>query len=505
MDVLESVIFSLTSDEVRRFKILSNRFKADEEKKLLVLFDSIRSEKFVDDDAPLVCDLYGANNPKTRNRYYRLRNKLLDNIEKSLIFYHFKYQDAIHAYYDIQLATMFMERTHYRLATYFLKKAEKKARDQKQYSILEQIYCCYVRLAANEVEIDIDAIMERRRKNDVLLAAERRDAEVIALITQRLKKANFSRGQTSVLSVLKSVRESLEGHYEIYTHAQGRIKIFHTVSGQLIQRKAWPQLVTYLQHEIDTFRMDNFFNEENHKTLLLMRLWLVRSLYRTFKFQQAADQVKVFEQEMKMYNRQDLFTYLFRYYEQKINLLKSMGKPEEAEQLVREALRQDDVREEPTNECLLFVRLADQQFNNRRFHDAISTLARAKSSTGYESLDEESRMFIEIFEMVNHYEAGDYSFMDTHLKAFRKRYKKLIKNQHHGGTLRFLEILNRMNSAEIEGRRVSLRAAYKGFKQHFNAPPREDNQIILYDVYLQSRLDQRPYYDLFTERMQSMV
>jgi hypothetical protein len=89
LDVLEKVIFSLTSDEVRRFKILSNRFKSEDEKKLIVLFDTIRSEKFIDEEQEIVKSLYQTNDAQTRNRYYRLRNKLLENIEKSLVFLSF--------------------------------------------------------------------------------------------------------------------------------------------------------------------------------------------------------------------------------------------------------------------------------------------------------------------------------------------------------------------------------------------------------------------------------
>ena len=96
MDILENVIYNLSSDEVRRFKILSNRFKADEEKKLIVLFDLIRSGKYAEDESQIVIELYSESNAKVKNRYYRLRNKLLEIIEKSLVFYHFKYKKINH-------------------------------------------------------------------------------------------------------------------------------------------------------------------------------------------------------------------------------------------------------------------------------------------------------------------------------------------------------------------------------------------------------------------------
>ena len=174
MDTLEHVIQSFTSDEVRRFKILSNRFKADEEKKLIILFDLIRSGKFETREEDLIKDIYGNAQPETKNRYYRLRNKLLDNLEKSLVFYHFKYKDSIHAFYDIQLSIMFRERGYNELVVFFLKKAEKKAEMLDQFSILELIYDEYIQLGIKNVDLDLDSILTRRRENQVKLAIHRK-------------------------------------------------------------------------------------------------------------------------------------------------------------------------------------------------------------------------------------------------------------------------------------------------------------------------------------------
>ena len=122
MDILERIIENLTSDEVRRFKILSNRFKADEEKKLLVLFDAIRAGNFKEVEADIVTQLYGAVNARTKNTYYRLRNKLLSNLEKSLLFYHYNYKNSIESLSNLQLSMLYHERGLYREAFYSLKK-----------------------------------------------------------------------------------------------------------------------------------------------------------------------------------------------------------------------------------------------------------------------------------------------------------------------------------------------------------------------------------------------
>jgi len=86
VDILEQVITNLTSDEVRRFKILSNRFKADEEKKLLVLFDAVRNGNYEEIEEEVITQFYGDLSHNSKNNYYRLRNKLLSNLEKAFYF-----------------------------------------------------------------------------------------------------------------------------------------------------------------------------------------------------------------------------------------------------------------------------------------------------------------------------------------------------------------------------------------------------------------------------------
>jgi hypothetical protein len=503
LDIVESVIFSLTSDEVRRFKILSNRFKADDEKKLIILFDAIRSEKYADDDTVLVAELYGVNNPKTRNTYYRLRNKLVDNIEKSLVFYHFKYKDSIHAYYDIQLSIMFRERGNYKMALYFLKKAEKKAKALDQFNILEQIYEEYTRLAIKDIEIDIAGKLEERKENQNKVEILRKNTEAIALITQTLKSSNFSRNKASVIDLLNQTRESVEASAEIFNSSEGKVQIFRTVSALLLQKEAYGQLVEYLDETILDFETNKLFSNDTHATRLLMRIWLIISLFKVYRLERAATELVTLEKEMKMYSKQNYSTYLFNYYNIKINLLKAQGKLPEAAKLIREALAQKELRNRGDSHIFLLRSMADHQFNSQRYQDAVGTLARLKAESSYKKMDEEIRLFVEIFEMITHFEAGDTAHIQNNFKLFKRSFRQTLKSEEHAGTRKFIDILVRMNTSQAEDKNLSLKTALKSYKSLVSESEYGDNQIVMYDLYLQARLEERPYYELFLENIQA--
>lgn len=502
MDILENVIFSLTSDEVRRFKILSNRFKADDEKKLIVLFDTIRSEKFAGEEHLIVQDLYETNTAQTRNRYYRLRNKLLENIEKSLVFYHFKYKDSIHAFYDIQLATMFRERGTYQLALYFLKKAERKARDLDQFFILEQIYHEYTQLAIKDIEIDIEEVLERRNANLEKVRIQRKNTEALALITQKLKKSNFSRGKASVIDLLEKTRKHIEKSAQIFHSAEGRIQIFRTVSAMLHQKEAFDQLADYSAKTIAEINDAGLFNNDNHADRLMMRLWLINSLFKLGRFDAAANELGVFEKEMTLYKKQNYFTYLFNYLNTRINVAKCLGDHKLASSLIDEGLNTKELRSDPMHEVYLMRSRADQEFMMGDAKSASTTIEKLKKLQGYRLLDETANMYLDIFEVVVRFEIGDHTFVLQNYKPLKKTHRALLKALEFERVNFFFELLVKMSKAADSNQQVHLKAPLATLSAFYEGSPAHgSNEIILYDVYIEARLKGKAYKDLFLEKM----
>lgn len=500
MDVLEKVIFSLTSDEVRRFKILSNRFKSEDEKKLIVLFDTIRSEKFADEEQEIVKSLYQTNDAQTRNRYYRLRNKLLENIEKSLTFYHFKYKDSIHAYYDIQLAIMFRERGGYGLALYFLKKAEKKARELDQFNILEQIYQEYTQLAIKDIEIDIEEILERRKRNLEKVKVQRRNTEAIAIITQQLKRSNFSREKASVIDLLEKTLKNVEASAEIFHSSEGKIQVFRVVSTLLLQKEAYSQLVDYVQSTIHTFESGNLFNSSNHAERLLMRLWLVNALIKCRRFVEAEANLQIFEKEISMHHKQNYFAYLFYFINSSAIVFKCLGKTTEAGALIAQGLATKEISSVPEQEFYLMCSLADQQFILGQYQQALQTMQAIPMLQGYKPLNDELKMSVALFEMVASMECGNYQFVPSRYSEFKKEYRQLLKSDKHEATSLFLEMLVKINEASEKGKLPNLKKTLPLLQAATKDGDLGANTNLSYEVYARAKSSGEDYYKLFLGR-----
>lgn len=501
MDVLEKVIFNLTSDEVRRFKILSNRFKADDEKKLILLFDFIRSEKFAEEEQAIVVELYQQNTPQTRNRYYRLRNKLLENIEKSLTFYHFKYKDSIHAYYDVQLSIMFRERGSYGLALYFLKKAEKKAREMDQFNILEVIYQEYTQLALKDIEIDIEEILSRRKSNLDKLKIHRRNTEAIALITQQLKRSNFSREKASVLDLLERTQRSIEESAEIFHSTEGKIQIFRVVSASLLQKEAYGQLVTYTENTLAEFDKGNLFTIDNHPDRLMMRVWLAIALFKCARFADAERQLQTLHKEMLMHSKQNYFAYLFYYTNTSVNVLKCLGKTDAVGQLLQEALATKEIRSNSESEFYLFQSLADHYFIVGNYAQALSTLKESRGLEGFRLVNDEIRMGVEIYELVASMECGNHGHVEDRVAEIRKAYKKLLKLDDHQSADVFLDMLPKVAAGVEKGRLPRIQKQVETLRSLMKPGQLGGNLNLSYAHYAESKLTGKNYYALFLQSL----
>ncbi|MCB9236066.1 MAG: hypothetical protein H6581_30745 [Bacteroidia bacterium] len=450
-------------------------------------------------------DLYQATDPATKNRYYRLRNKLLDNIEKSLVFYHFKYKDSIHAYYDVQLAIMFKERGQHELSRYFLKKAEKKAEALDQFHILEIIYGEYVQLAMKNIDLDIEEIIQKREENLHKIAILRRNTEAIAIIKQKLKKSRFSKSRGSVLEMLDELKSQIEKTADIFNSTEGKILIFQTVSTILHNKAAYSHLTEYLYETIGEFEKNNLFSKANHSMRLLMRLRLIISLYKTYHLPEALEQLAIFEEEMVMYHRQYYHTYLFNYFNIKIYSQKTLGQSRESLETIHHALSIPEIKNHPLNANIIRISLAGEFFNLGEFEKALQEIQQIQASDGYELMEPQFQMHLDIFKMVLHYELKMYQENLDAQKKFRKDHKRLLKLDETAKTSRFVEILLRMSDGALEGRRISLRSAYRNFEESFDMQKEDEGEIINPHLFLKSHLEGQSYYKLFLELMSGRI
>src|SRR6185436_16329204 len=140
----------MNKEQIRYFKLYASRFTSDVRKDL-TLFDYIRKSDDKYDDEKIFKKLYDGTE---KNPFYRLKNRLMLDINKSLTIQHFDDEETIHVFHLLALVRFYMNKNSVEAAHYFLRKAESKARSIENFELLDVIYGDFIRLSHEKISIN---------------------------------------------------------------------------------------------------------------------------------------------------------------------------------------------------------------------------------------------------------------------------------------------------------------------------------------------------------------
>ena len=273
----------------------------------------------------------------------------------------------------------------------------------------------------------------------------------------------------------------------------------------LFKKGAYRDLEEYIVKTFDEFEREDLFDRNNHATRLLMRIWRINSLAKLLEIHEVHEQLPLLWKDMKMYGRQNFNEYVVYYFRAKILNDTFMGNLDEATDTLKEAFRTKELTQNPLNELYLLLSQADIHFSQEVFAKAFETIRQILSHKKFSSLDVVVQFYLHIFELVISFEAKNFGYTDTRHSQFKKKYKRMLKDDEYARAVRFVEIIMRLNQAAIEGKKVFIKSAYRHFIDDF--PPSEigDTETIMYEVYLRAKVEEKSYYEAFQEEIAKAV
>ena len=134
MDILNKVVENMNKEQIRYFKLFLAKSHDRADRMDVRLFDYMRKSGEKYDEGKILKQLY----PKgTKNSFYRLRNRLLRDVNKSLMIQHFDDDDSIYPLYLLALEKFYMGKNVVKVAYYFLRKAEEQSKKNENYELLD--------------------------------------------------------------------------------------------------------------------------------------------------------------------------------------------------------------------------------------------------------------------------------------------------------------------------------------------------------------------------------
>src|SRR5688500_9315006 len=151
MDILNQIVEKLTKEELRFFKFYLGAMPVDDRKDL-ILVDYVRRSGIKFDEEKVITKL--KYNAKDKNSYYRLKNRVIQDIGNSLALLHTHKDDLYKLQHYLTLYHIYHSKTLFKPCLIYLKKAERLARASENYELLDMVYSNFIRLSSDLVEIN---------------------------------------------------------------------------------------------------------------------------------------------------------------------------------------------------------------------------------------------------------------------------------------------------------------------------------------------------------------
>lgn len=485
MDVLNKIIQSLNKEEVRFYKLYSNRVRSSEERKDILLFDFIRKQGEAYNEEKIFHKLYG---PKTKNPFYRLKNRVAEDLNKSLTIQHYSDSEEVQIHNLLTSVKLYSKKREFELCLHYLKKAEKLADQIEAYDLLDIIYSEHIKLSQESITTNPEEVIQKRKENLKILNTLREMDDVLALVIYRTKTTqNFNSKQNPIIPLLEeTVNEALENKI-LRKGSKLRLKIYRSVSQILLQRHEYVALEEYLEKTYSDFTKEKLFNKTNHESKLQMLTYMVNCLFLNKKLKESLKYAEILKNSMEQYGAIKKDKYLFFYYNALVNNYGTLDK-NKAIDVLMELKSSSWLKKTPYYEVFVFGNLAILNYELNNFKKAVKNLHHLYLLDSYKNTDESYKFKTEISELIIRYELNDFDYLEYRIKQVRKDFKvklNLAENKRENELLEIMSELIYTNSIRAN------KELYNKINTFLDVESREErlySEMIDYDSWLKEKI-----------------
>ena len=481
MDILSQIIHLMNKEEVRHYKLFSSRTQVQSERKDLLLFDHIRKagEKF--DEDKVLRKLYPDGD---KNPYYRLKNRLISDLNKSLVLQHLEDEDNIHMFHLLSLARFFRNRNKYKVALHYIKKVEKKAIQLESFELLDFIYSELIQLSHEIVTINPEEYIRKRKGNQEKLLVHREIDDILAAVTHRLKiTQNLASTEKPIFDLLEKTVEDFAQNPAIKKNTKLRFTLYQAVSRILISRHDYLTLEDYLLKMYEEFSQEDLFSRSNHDSKLQMITFLINTLYKNRKITQSLLYCEKLKQSMEEFNRLHYQKYLLFYYNGLV-INYTIRDPENCVKILEDLLSAGTFKDQPFYEFLFLTNLSVTFFSLKRYKKALKTLFRAYIHDGFSAADPGLKLKISVFELILQIEINDFETVKKRLEKVRKENDSQLLKPINKPEAEILGIIEEINDSINYKADKTLVLRAKTLVSESNIQNREGHSFIGYREWL---------------------
>ncbi|MFI5148702.1 MAG: hypothetical protein ACHQRM_03150 [Bacteroidia bacterium] len=485
MNIIQEIIGNLSKEEQRHFKLFAQRTNPGESRKDLLLFDYIK-ESYPDYKEDVIQGkLYGNED---KNSLYRLKNRLMNDVLRSLSLQYTEESEYALLLYQVNLARLFQGRNQNEIAVHFLTRAEKRAAQLEYLDLLDLIYSELIQLSRDTLHINPDIYIRKRKQNSVKLSRVQEIDDILAQLAYQIRTTQNVSGQNyRQLDELRKKVDYLSRTADFKSSTQLRFKVYQSVSRILLRKQDFVALEKYLLKTFVEFQEKKLFNKGNHETKLQMISYLINSLFKNDKFNISLEYTALLKEAMKEYKGLLEEKYLLYYYNSLV-INYSFSDLKKAIEILMEARVNPVIKKHPSYIVFIYGNLATLNFENGDFRQALHYLVKLEMDSGFKNLNIGLRLKVQIAELMIRFELGDFDFAEHKMEQIRKEFSVILSTAEYIRQLRMIELIQHLMRSSNPSKDRSLQPLLNKLLKAKDSEEEAKNDLLNYNRWLKSKV-----------------
>jgi hypothetical protein len=385
-----------------------------------------------------------------------------------------------------------MSRNKPAIARYYLKKAEKRALQIENFELLDIIYANFIKLSAEQTEINPEVFIKLRKENAVKLNKIFETDQALAAVTYRLKLSqNYGKRDMGLLKLLDNTIREFASDESLRQSKTFQSRIFSAVSQILIQSHNFTELEKFMLATYKRFLDEGWFDKTNHETKIQMLIYIINSTFKNRKYRESLDYAEMLGEELNAYNNMLYDKFIFFYYNalvinySQIDLARGLKALDEAE-------REMKWMKNSYYDFFILLNKANFLFYQRKVNDAIRHLVKLYINDHYKKTDLSFKMKIAVAECMMQYESNDADSALKRVEQVKKDFETQLKLKDFAREKFILKLIPKMIHAGKLSKDIKLFDEIKGFVSKPVKESVEDGEVLRYRAWLAPKVGIEP-------------
>lgn len=362
-----------------------------------------------------------------QSSYYRMKNRLVELINIYLNDIEFANHNTTDISNYLNLYKIFFQKGNYKLAKYYLEKAEAQAHASEQFEYLEIIYGLYIQLGKETLYEDPAVYIEKRKANSQMLDKIRQIDDILAVISYRLKVTQNLGERLNISKEVNKTISKFSTDQELLNSVQFKFKMYKTISQIFVQQKEFVELEKYLTETYEDFEKNKLFNKNTHDTKIEILIYILNALLLLRKFPQALSFSEKLHEALMQYDRALFKKYIYFYYQVRIVAYSTIN-PDKAIETINEIINNKSIITNPYYSLLNYSSLVRLYYLKGSYNQTIRTLQKIHIHEFYEKADISLKVPLAFLELITRIDMSDFDSFEYRLPQLKASLKNEWKN-----------------------------------------------------------------------------